>query len=69
MEKLHITYFREDLQTLKTLPINEMNCFYLGKFSAKVISKLQKHINQTNGMSFMELETFITDKLHELQYV
>lgn len=44
--KKHI-YFREDLQELRELPINEENCYYLGEFSNAEIKRIEKYLSVT----------------------
>lgn len=51
--KQHI-YFREDLQELKTLPIDEPNCYYLGEIGKKELDTLKKWL-KIKMQSFTEL--------------
>jgi len=51
--KQHI-YFREDLQELKTLPINEPNCYYLGEIGQQELDTLRKWL-KLRMQSFKEL--------------
>ena len=51
--KQHI-YFREDLQELKTLPINEPNCYYLGEIGEQELRTLKKWL-KLRMQSFTEL--------------
>jgi len=51
--KQHI-YFREDLQELKTLPINEPNCYYLGELGEKELETFTKWL-KISPSSFIEL--------------
>ena len=51
--KQHI-YFREDLQELKTLPIEEPNCYYLGEIGEKEFDTLKKWL-KIKMQSFTEL--------------
>jgi hypothetical protein len=44
--KKHI-YFREDLQELRELPINEENCYYLGELSNAEIKRIEKYLSVT----------------------
>ena len=49
--KQHI-YFREDLQELRELPINEENCYYLGELTNAEIKRIEKYLSRSvaNGM-------------------
>lgn len=47
-------YFREDTQELKELPINEINCYYIGSFTMTEKRKIQKYLN-VNAVSFKHL--------------
>jgi len=44
--KQHI-YFREDLQELRELPINEENCYYLGELTNAEIKRIEKYLSVT----------------------
>lgn len=41
-------YYREDLQELKTLPVEEINCYYLGEFTNRQRGLIEKYL--TNWM-------------------
>ena len=44
--KNHV-YFREDLQELRELPINEENCYYLGELTNAEIKRIEKYLSVT----------------------
>lgn len=39
-------YFREDLQELKTLPIEESNCYYIGEFTNRQMLLIEKYLTK-----------------------
>lgn len=59
-EKKHI-YFKEDANELLLMPIEEINCYYLGCFTQRQIGKINKYL-LTNVVSFSYLSELVYAK-------
>lgn len=64
--KKHV-YFREDLQGLRFLPIEEENCYYLGEFSKSQKKAIERYLNTSSPLSFYELSKFISNHKDEFE--
>jgi len=60
--KTHL-YFKEDTQELKELPINDINCYYLGEFTHRQASLIQRYLNN-NAISFR----YLIDKINNYKF-
>lgn len=56
-EKKHI-YFKEEVNELRLMPIEEINCYYLGCFTQRQIGKINKYLSD-NGVSFLYLSELV----------